>query len=119
MINDHASVFECALIFLLLQLLFGSAFSHWHDNDKSADFIIIGGQCVSVRKSRRHANVALGGTAGLTVAARLVEANFSVLLFEAGGHPNEYPWIPWKSPALTGSMTSIPSVFQYNICPIL
>jgi len=44
-----------------------------------------------------------GGTAGLTVAARLVEANFKVLVLEAGGFPDQYG-LPFDSPALTGEM---------------
>lgn len=54
-----------------------------------------------------------GGTAGLTVAARLVDAGFSVLVLEAGGFPDQYG-LPWKSPALTGEMTStsVPSALK-------
>ena len=44
-----------------------------------------------------------GGTAGLTVAARLVEADFTVIVLEAGGFPDSYE-LPFDSPSLTGEM---------------
>ncbi|ETI23368.1 hypothetical protein G647_05169 [Cladophialophora carrionii CBS 160.54] len=69
---------------------------HPSSGKKSADFIIIG-----------------GGTAGLTVAARLVEADFTVLVLEAGGFPDSYG-LPWDSPALTGEMTDTPVDWNFT-----
>jgi choline dehydrogenase-like flavoprotein len=46
-----------------------------------------------------------GGTAGLTVAARLIQADFTVLVLEAGGFPDSYG-LPYDSPALTGQLVS-------------
>jgi choline dehydrogenase len=41
----------------------------------------------------------------LTLAARLAEANFTVLVLEAGGFPDHYG-LPYDSPSLTAEMVS-------------
>ncbi|KAI1614549.1 hypothetical protein EDD36DRAFT_436338 [Exophiala viscosa] len=63
---------------------------------KSAEFIVIG-----------------GGTAGLTIAARLIQANFTVLVLEAGGFPDSYG-LPYDSPALTGDLVSTPLDWNFS-----
>ncbi|TKA69770.1 hypothetical protein B0A55_09692, partial [Friedmanniomyces simplex] len=62
-------------------------------------------------------NAVAGGTAGLTVASRLAEANFSVLLLEAGGFPDGYG-LPWDSASLTSDMSDSSVDWNFTSLPI-